>query len=1075
MAAIRWLSSRGGRANEAGSLYRSGVAAYLAAHGLAGRGVEAAGYPEQGPAPVSLAFETGDAVDDVRCGLADGTTLWLQAKRTCGADAQLQATVAQWAGQASQLQPGDKVGLATAQAKGDVRYLGQALDRGRRAVPGQFPPGEARALDAVRARLPAGTPESTTARVLDAAVVMEVAASTARDEGFRFAAVLLDGRVVPAGSGSRAVAVLQHAFQEQAAAGTGSDLDEWLQILADAGVEVIPEGDGLGGQRRRAELDAVAAHWERLADNDGKLWFSLLAENVPPMRYPRLADSLRVSVPEGDRAGDEFLTVARRWPRMLLTGLPGMGKSTALEQAAARWAAEAHAPVPILVPLREIARREPQSPSEVTLPVLIEVAAATAPEHQQSPLRRALEHAAASGAAVLLLDGLDECRERRSLIADGLADTLNGVAPETGIVLATRASGLDAARKLGLPEAQLIPPTGLDSSFPAALLGHLADCRAVPAADRTQWVEQRDRKLNDVRRNHPDLWRVPLLATLLTLLVADQETAALPASRARLLADAVENTVRRWELSRTPGTASFPDLRADQLLSGYSEIGHAILTGPDTCPAPEVRQMVAGMLSSQWGKAPAEASALAREVMQFWDEHVGVFVASPVTGDIEPRSRVFAEVGEAMWIVRQDPETRRDQIAAALADQDNREPVVLAAILSPDVARELIGAADASASPAARTHALLWAADAVTADGAAPGPDPLRRLLHGLADAARQAAAPPPAGIDPAGTTPGPSAPRIPPGWPYIQRAATLPLPAALRPDRDSALATSDEYAEVLATALAALTDARSDTSATLSDSQAAAVSQLLNRPLPDQERAGAMRAAPDGPVRFSTGRSRFLPGHQLAAEQAAAYAAQLGDGAAAAMYRIAHRASVLGYQRIRDTLTAAGYHDPEPSGARLLSSVPIQAYERYLDQWKVFFEAAASLATPRVLSPAERWRYPDLATLAHVLDTGHASLDGIDHAFTTDQALLPQWIRAAAHAAGLDVPALAAEATAALGTWAADAFQTIMLILTPPPLAGPELDAAHLDRQDREALGEALGANSDWIAGVASMLLGPQ
>ena len=95
--------SRGGKANEAGSLYRSGVAAYLAAHGLVGRGVEAAGYPEGGPAPVTLSFETGDAVDDIRCGLADGTTLWLQAKRACGADAQLRATAAHWVGQVGSL------------------------------------------------------------------------------------------------------------------------------------------------------------------------------------------------------------------------------------------------------------------------------------------------------------------------------------------------------------------------------------------------------------------------------------------------------------------------------------------------------------------------------------------------------------------------------------------------------------------------------------------------------------------------------------------------------------------------------------------------------------------------------------------------------------------------------------------------------------------------------------------------------------------------------------------------------------------------------------------------------------
>ena len=42
---------------------------------------------------------------------------------------------------------------------------------------------------------------------------------------------------------------------------------------------------------------------------------------------------------------------------MLLTGLPGMGKSTALEQAAARWAADTDAPVPVLVQLRDLARR----------------------------------------------------------------------------------------------------------------------------------------------------------------------------------------------------------------------------------------------------------------------------------------------------------------------------------------------------------------------------------------------------------------------------------------------------------------------------------------------------------------------------------------------------------------------------------------------------------------------------------------------------------------------------------------------------------------------------------------------
>jgi hypothetical protein len=49
-------SSIGGQANEAGSLHRAGVAAYLAAHGLAGAAVEAASYAEGGPYPVSIAL-----------------------------------------------------------------------------------------------------------------------------------------------------------------------------------------------------------------------------------------------------------------------------------------------------------------------------------------------------------------------------------------------------------------------------------------------------------------------------------------------------------------------------------------------------------------------------------------------------------------------------------------------------------------------------------------------------------------------------------------------------------------------------------------------------------------------------------------------------------------------------------------------------------------------------------------------------------------------------------------------------------------------------------------------------------
>ena len=778
------LGSRGGQANEAGSLYRSGVAAYLAAYGLAGRGVEAAGHPENGPAPVMLAFETGQAVDDLRCVLADDTVLNLQAKRACGADEHLTATVGQWAAQAGRLKPGDKIGLATAEAKGAVRDLGVALSRRRRRVPGPVPAREAKALSAVRDRRSAGMPEQMYDQMLDAAIVMNVAASTSADEGFRSAANLLEGVVVAPGSGTRAMTALQRAFQEQAAAGTGSGLDDWLQILADAGIEVVRDAGGRGGSRRRAELDAVAAHRARLAATDGILEYSLLADDIPPMTYKDLADSLCVTVPAREWIWpDDFLPAARRWPRILLTGLPGMGKSTALEQAAARWAADPDAPVPVLVQLVDLLRRDPRRGTGITLPVLIETATETVPEDEREPLRSALVRAAASGEAVLLLDGLDECADRRGVVADGLAAVVGGLPGDTGIVLATRDSGLAAAGKLSMPEARLAEPQWLESVL-TQLLRHAAVARKVPPDEQDQWVGERRQQVAEIRASHPDLWRVPLLATLLTLLAASREPGRLPSSRAQLMAEAVRDTVHRWELTRS--RQDMHGLHVDQLIDGYATIAHAIVASPGGCPAATVRDQVAAMLAGQWGRAPAEARAQARDIMEFWDGRTGVFVASPPDGDIEPRSRVFAESGDAMWVAGQDPAVQREWIAAALTDDDRRETVLLAAGLSPAVIADLVKSAAEETSEEARSRALEWAADAA-ADAPGTAAVSLGALIGELATAAREAANPKAPGKDAENSSQVP-ADAILPGWPYVRRIALLLLPAALRPDRDRAL-----------------------------------------------------------------------------------------------------------------------------------------------------------------------------------------------------------------------------------------------------------------------------------------------
>ena len=604
---------------------------------------------------------------------------------------------------------------------------------------------------------------------------MTVATETERDSDFRYAASLLDGTVVPAGSGSAAVRALQRAFQEQAASGAGSGMDEWLQILAAAGLEVFPDADGPAGPRRRAELDAMAAHRRRLAEQDGLLEYALLADDLPPLRYEQLAESFRVAVmhESGPRSETDFLAVARRWPRMLLTGLPGTGKSTALRQLAARWAANSHAAVPLVVPLLEVARRRPQAASDVTLAVLIEAGTTTAPESERAPLRRALSKAATRGEAVLLLDGLDECRDLRAVVADGLAVVADHLPEGTGIVLTTRDSGRAASGRLGFPEARMAEPNHLERPL-NLLLQHVGRHR-IPEASRAGWVRVRQEWLDEARRDHGDLWQIPLLATLMALLAAQRESVALPASRARVLTEVVRDSVARWERARGGGAASGPlSLRAEMLTDGFSEIAHG-LAGRGSLPVAAVSGLVAAMLSRQWGLSPGEASAVAGDVLRFWDDHVGVFVFSPASGQVGARSSVFAEIGDAMWVIGQDGEAQGAWVRAALADEDRRDALILSACLSQDVSGIL---AAEVLSPEADPARVLTLADAA-AEGAVLAAATMGDLLGRLV---RTAARPPESGpVDYCRDLPGEqlsrgAGPSREPllsdtAWPYVRRA----------------------------------------------------------------------------------------------------------------------------------------------------------------------------------------------------------------------------------------------------------------------------------------------------------------
>ncbi|WP_213013916.1 NACHT domain-containing protein [Paractinoplanes toevensis] len=466
----------GGVGNERGSVHRRGVAVLLAARGLAGA-------PLTLPSgatflPVRLDFETDQPTDDVKATADSGAQLFLSAKRTCGNDeSSLGATVVQWVAQAPTLRPGDVLGLATAHLTGDMEHISNALKR-HHASPGTTGPAdETKALTALTNKIMDKTTDlAIRQQVLDAAYVLETTAVEAGDEGFDLAAALLNGTVVAAGDGPAAARALSEAFHTQASRASGSDLADWVRILRDdAKVRVFADGKGPAGAAEHARQRALEDHRTRLADQDGRLELSLLAEHLDPLTVPELADGLRVVVTGDRREHEPLLVIARRWPRLLLTGLPGMGKSTALRQLAARWALDPAAPLPILVPLPVVAGRCRQA-TDVTLSVLCEVAATAESAERRADLAVALEQACRQGHVVLLLDAFDECGDQRSVLATGLQMILTALPPQAGMVVTTRSSGLSAAQRLSLPAAEL---AGFTAGGAALSLSRL---RCVPVA-----------------------------------------------------------------------------------------------------------------------------------------------------------------------------------------------------------------------------------------------------------------------------------------------------------------------------------------------------------------------------------------------------------------------------------------------------------------------------------------------------------------------------------------------------------------------------------------------------------------
>jgi hypothetical protein len=210
---------------------------------------------------------------------------------------------------------------------------------------------------------------------------------------------------------------------------------------------------------------------------------------------------------------------------------------------------------------------------------------------------------------------------------------------------------------------------------------------------------------------------------------------------------------------------------------------------------------------------------------------------------MQPRTRLFAEIGDAMWAARSDPATQEAWLDLALTDEERRESVLLTAGLSPSIAETL--AKRAVSTPLEDSWRLLpLAADAVS-DGVSISESKLHRLIDRLAEAASKL--PPYTADNAAGqgalgrvvaTYAARQRKRDGEGWAWALRLAGLQLPPALRPAREAAIGglPLDEEHTVVAQAVAALADTRADRRDKFNPSETRRVWAMLALPLPDRD-----------------------------------------------------------------------------------------------------------------------------------------------------------------------------------------------------------------------------------------------
>ena len=469
----------------------------------------------------------------------------------------------------------------------------------------------------------------------------------------------------------------------------------------------------------------MARYLERVQRRGETLDFAGLAATIPPLTLERADAEVEVSPGgpgtfEEERYGDPLTWALRRRGRVLLTGLPGSGKSTALRAVASEYAKRPGWPLPIIVRLDMLSKRLGE---HGVRKALVELATSSASGMDRKVLASQLDDALNGPGIVLVLDALDEAREGRHEVLRQLKDLFSELDPDAEIVIATRDLAYADAASLGFFELRLLAPReSLDTA--RAVLEELAS-RYSPA-DGDEWVKARISWVKEWLDRDDALAETPLLAVLLAMRAAVGDEETLPGNRATVMVEILESVIVQWEAigERAQVGPLQEGLARRALIEGFLALSR-MLTEQELPVIDECRHAVANALREGFQLTAPSADVCADDVIAFWDQ-AGFFVCGS-DGRLFPRLRLFVEVGEAWRASKLTDAEGSEWVETALGDPDLVETLRLACQLSQRLAREAVDIADAS-----RVPDLVLRANDVTAGASGQGASKRNLLASAL-------------------------------------------------------------------------------------------------------------------------------------------------------------------------------------------------------------------------------------------------------------------------------------------------------------------------------------------------------